>query len=123
MEGDPPAGRGQVACSGRLPEPRSRFQASLFWLSEEGGVPGETFVLNCANQEIECVIDSIEAKIDAVTLEPVQGEVGFRPTEIGRVVIRTAAPVVVEPFQEIMGMGRFVLLKGDDTVAGGIVTG
>ena len=37
-------------------------------------------------------------------------------------VIETESPVVLESFYDVQELGRFVLLRGHDVVAGGIVT-
>jgi translation elongation factor EF-1alpha len=42
-------------------------------------------------------------------------------TEAGEVIIRTAHPVVVESFYKTKELGRFVLVRGNDVVAGGII--
>ena len=42
-------------------------------------------------------------------------------TEVGNVVISAQKPVVIEKFNEIEELGRFVLVKGQDIVAGGII--
>jgi len=37
-------------------------------------------------------------------------------------VLETDEPVVVESFYDVAELGRFVLVRGHDVVAGGIVT-
>jgi len=42
--------------------------------------------------------------------------------EIGEVEIETKKPLAFTKFNDIKEMGRFVLIRGNDVVAGGIIT-
>jgi translation elongation factor EF-1alpha len=42
---------------------------------------------------------------------------------VGHVSLRTSSAVVVERFADVPELGRFVLVRRGETVAGGIVTG
>jgi len=41
--------------------------------------------------------------------------------EIGKVIIKTLKPVVIEKFSDIPGLGRFVLTQNSEICAGGII--
>ena len=115
--------RGEVACSTRLPEPVSRVRAHVFWMSKEPFKPGDSLLFRCATQEIGCTIESIGRKLDSSTLEAIEGKTrDLNNMEIGEVTLRLDAPAIVENFNEISELGRFVLTKGLDVSAGGIIT-
>ena len=127
-----PLARGQVICRpGEEPPLASGFEAHIFWLGEEGARRGEELTLRCATQEVSARIAKIRERIDTSSLEVLERdseELGS--LEVGRVLIRTAAPVVVERFEEVQELGRFVLLRGaganeeaEEISAGGIITG
>ncbi|MBP1610537.1 MAG: Sulfate adenylyltransferase subunit 1, partial [Acidobacteria bacterium] len=66
---------------------------------------------------------TIERKIDSSTLEPIAGPGDtILETEVAEVVLNARQPFVVENFQFIQELGRFVLTRGMDVVAGGVVT-
>jgi small GTP-binding protein len=119
--------RGQVGCpDGDSPFLTRRFHASVFWLSPSAldlRAGGDELTLKCATQEGPCRAAAILERIDSSTLERLPCEDGrLEHTEVGQLLIETAAPVVVESFYDVQELGRFVLVKGRDVVAGGIVT-
>lgn len=115
--------RGEVACSGTLPKTDNEIKANVFWLSKEPFKMGDSLLFRCSTQEIECTIEGIDKKLDSSTLEPIEGNTAcLNDMEIGEVKIRLKVPVVVENFNDISELGRFVLTKGLDVSAGGIIT-
>ncbi|MHC4789424.1 MAG: GTP-binding protein [Planctomycetota bacterium] len=127
FEGEAPR-RGQVGCpEADLPALTRRFGASVFWLSpsplrqEAGEEDGLAF--RCATQEQPCRVVEVQERIDSGTLEHLPlDDAGLRETEVGELILETDAPVVVESFYDVQELGRFVLARGQDVVAGGIVT-
>ena len=43
-------------------------------------------------------------------------------TEVGEVVIKTDRRICIAPFSRVRELGRFVIVEGEDTCAGGIIT-
>ncbi len=116
--------RGNVIVDGgRPPAVSDRLRASLFWMDKKPYRKGETLRLRLATQEINCEIEEIESVQDSSTLELLsENQDEIKNREAAHVVIKTFKPLVVELFNEIEELGRFVLSR-EDTVAGGIVTG
>jgi sulfate adenylyltransferase subunit 1 (EFTu-like GTPase family) len=119
--------RGQVGCpEGDGPFLTSRFRASVFWLGPSPldlGAGSDALTFKCATQEEPCRAAAILDRIDSSTLEHLPCEEGrLEHAEVGELSIETATAVVVESFYDVQELGRFVLVKGRDVVAGGIVT-
>jgi sulfate adenylyltransferase large subunit len=115
--------RGNVVCTNdSRPSVSSEVEANLFWMSKEPARVGERLRIRCATQQIPCVIKEIRKKYNSSSLE-VLGENAdtLNETEVGEVLIKADSPLVFDSFNEIQEMGRFVLEKGLDTVAGGII--
>jgi sulfate adenylyltransferase subunit 1 (EFTu-like GTPase family) len=112
--------RGNVLCSGELPEVTDTLNARVFWMSRNPMEGGERLVLRLATQEVDCSVN-VNRRIDSSTLK-VLGEGGVNNNEVAEAEIKTEKPVVVEDFNDIPELGRFVLVRGNDVVAGGIVT-
>lgn len=104
-----------------LPAVTDTIESHLFWMDEEPFKKGERITFKCATQEVMCDIEIGEV-IDSSTLEVVNrdGE-KIENRQVADVVIKTAKPVVAENFNDIPGLGRFVLER-KDTCAGGIIT-
>ena len=108
--------------TGDMPVVTDRIRANLFWMDRTPFKMGENVRFRCATQEVACEIERINTVIDSSTLELIGEDTGeIRNREVADVTIRTDAPVVVENFNKIQELGRFVLGR-EDTCAGGIIT-
>ena len=117
--------RGEVACDPENDKPTvtTRFKGKVFWMSKLPFNKSEKITLKCATQEVECIVEKIEKKLDSSTLAVLEEDAsGLNEWEVGEMVFKTDAPVVIEGFDETPELGRFVLVKGEDVCAGGIVT-
>jgi sulfate adenylyltransferase subunit 1 (EFTu-like GTPase family) len=112
--------RGMVLCAGRLPAVSDRFKATIFWMSDAPCVPGERLTLRVSTQEAWCVPEVLR-RIDSSTL----GELEIGPlqaNDVAEVALAAERPLVVSGFEEIAEVGRLVLVRGQDIVAGGIIS-
>jgi len=99
-----------------------RIKANLFWMDKIPYKMGASVWFRCGTQEVSCEIEKINRVIDSSTLEMIAENASeIKNREVADVIIRTSKPVVVENFNKIEELGRFVLGK-DDTIAGGIIT-
>jgi len=115
--------RGQVGFApGQRPPLASSFQASVFWLSPRPFTMGEQMTLRCSTQQRPCRISAIHQRIDSSSLEPLEDASRLCATEVGEVSISTATPMVVQEFQDVPELGRFVLQRDREVVGGGIIT-
>ncbi|MBN1527110.1 MAG: 50S ribosome-binding GTPase [Candidatus Omnitrophica bacterium] len=106
-----------------LPQPKNRFKADLFWMSEEPLRLGKNFVFRCATQEAACVAERIERRMNSSTLEIIEDSSSeLRLNEAAAVHFRTERPVVLEDFDFIEELGRFVIEAGKVPQGAGIIT-
>jgi sulfate adenylyltransferase large subunit len=113
--------RGEIACYGKEPQLKQEFEANIFWLASEPLKTNETLILRCATQERECKIKKIYERIDSASLEVLEKDAKeLNETEVGKVLIECDKPLVLENFNEIAPLGRFVLLRTNNVCAGGI---
>ncbi len=118
---DPAIARGEIACYGKEPQLKQEFEANIFWLANEPLKTNETLILRCATQERECKIKKIYERIDSASLEVLEKDAKeLNETEVGKVLIECNKPLVLENFNEIAPLGRFVLLRANNVCAGGI---
>jgi sulfate adenylyltransferase large subunit len=105
-----------------LPMVTKRINANIFWMDKIPFKKGEILTFRCATQEVPCEIEKINRVINSSTLELIAEEAAeIKNREVASIVIRTDKPVVVENFNKIEELGRFVLGR-EDTCAGGIIT-
>ncbi len=100
----------------------NEFHATIFWLSGNYK-KGEQLTLKCSTQEMNCTIEAVNARYDSSTMGVIeQNAEQIKETEVGEVVVKTEKPVCVTHFTDVPELGRFVIVRNNDVVAGGIVT-
>ena len=115
--------RGNIVCSTehRL-KVVSSFKASLFWMSAAAVSMNDKLTLRCSTQEVGCNVIEIFKKIDSSTLEKIEYDLKrLNRLEVGEVEMRTKKPVIISTISDVQALGRFVLLRDNTIVAGGII--
>ncbi|MFC1666972.1 sulfate adenylyltransferase subunit 1 [Candidatus Omnitrophota bacterium] len=103
--------------------PTERFKANIFWMSNNPLEINKLITLRCATQEVKCIVEKIEKRIDSSTLETLETNAGsLKQNEIGTLTLKTKSPLIVERFDIIEELGRFILERENSTCAGGIIT-
>jgi small GTP-binding protein len=99
-----------------------KIKANIFWMDSMGYRAGETLLFRCVTQEIPCRIEKINKKFDPASMELIEKDASsIKGAEVADILIQLDQKVVVDPFNEIPEMGRFVLEKDGRPVAGGII--
>ena len=100
----------------------SNFRANLFWMNTVAVSVGDKLILRCSTQEVTCSISEIFKKINSSTLEKIEDNLaGLNKLEVGEVEIKTKKPIVISTIANVQALGRFVLLRNNTIVAGGII--
>ncbi len=103
-------------------QPVNTISGNLFWMSKEPMNMSDQLTLQCATQETGINIKKISNRIDSSSLEQISSEAdSLKETEIATVEINTDDPIMVEDFNKIPELGRFVLMRNGSVVAGGII--
>ncbi len=114
--------RGNIICEpNNLPTVTNQFKAHIFWMSKEPLKKGERVFLKCSTQNTICEIKDFVRILNSSTLEVKQNNKQIENREVADVIIKTDKPIVVENFNKVEELGRFVLERLN-TCAGGIIT-
>ena len=99
------------------------FTAHLAWFAAAPLEPGRRYLIKHATQTVRAVIDAIDYRLDVNTLERETGVSEFALNDIGRVRIKTARPLPVDPYADNRTTGSFILIdeSSNQTVAGGMI--
>jgi sulfate adenylyltransferase large subunit len=125
LEDDLDVGRGSmIVAPERLPAVTRSLVADICWMdAEEPLRPRGQFLLKSSTQRVRAVVTELVDRLDIHTL----ARVG-RPDEVwlnglARVAIRTASPIVVDPYLRDRWTGSFILIdpRTHQTVAAGMV--
>jgi sulfate adenylyltransferase subunit 1 (EFTu-like GTPase family) len=99
-----------------------KIKANIFWMDPMGYRAGETLLFRCVTQEIPCRIEKINRKFDPASMELTEEDASsINTAEVADILLQLDEKAVVDPFNEIPEMGRFVLEKEGIPVAGGII--
>lgn len=116
--------RGNIVCMpGHEPVLTDTIHANIFWMSRTPGRKGEKLTFRCATQETSCKIEAIDKKIDSSTLKLIaENAEDIHNLEVAEVTLKAKKAVAVKDFNDVQEMGRFVLVRDENTCAGGIIT-
>ena len=115
---------GMVICKKEnLPKVTKEFKARLFWMVNNNLDINDNLILRCSTQETKCKIKEIQKRIDSSTLDILEENSKLlKETEVGEVIINTDKELIIENFNNIPELGRFVIIKDLNTAGAGIIT-
>ncbi len=96
------------------------FRGRVFWLGHNPLQPGKRYTLKLNTGEYPVEIEKIEQVIDVSDLGSTSPDQVER-NSVGEVVIRTRGQIALDPFEQNMHTGRFVLIEDFDIVGGGLI--
>jgi bifunctional enzyme CysN/CysC len=105
------------------PAPSRLVEADVCWMSEAPLRARGRYLLKHATTTVRAIVDEVVDRVDVVAGEREPGGDGLGLNDIGRVRLRTSAPLVCDPYRENRATGSFILIDeaSNDTVAGGMV--
>ena len=117
--------RGDLLVRSEEPRPTVSQDASLMvcWLREEPLQLGKRYVIRQATAETIGVVKEIAYKIDIRTLDRIEGVANLEANDIACLRIRTAQPLVFDPYAGNRTTGSLVFIDPDtnDTVGAGMI--
>jgi sulfate adenylyltransferase subunit 1 len=122
LKGRPRVRRGQILTADLSSKITDAIDANIFWMDPAGFQMGESLLFRCVTQEVPCRIEKIYRRFDPAAMEWVEKDASsIKGAEVAHALIHLEASVVVDSFNDIPEMGRFVLEKNGRPVAGGII--
>ncbi len=107
------------------PQVGQDLEAMICWFGEKPLNPRGRFILRHTSREVQAVIKEVKYKVNINTLHKIEDELEFRMNDIGRISIRTSAPVIFDPYSKNRITGSFILIDAgtNETVAAGMIRG
>ncbi len=124
LEDELDVSRGELIChTEEAPTVARELRADLCWMSGELLRPGARFVLKHTSRTVTAVVDGFEDLLDTHSLGRIgpPGELGLN--DIGKVRLRTSAPLTFDPYSRNRRTGSFILIDeaSNATVAAGMI--
>jgi sulfate adenylyltransferase subunit 1 (EFTu-like GTPase family) len=126
LEDDIDIARGDMICRpNNQPTITTEIEAMICWMHERPLEPGNRYVIKHTTRSGKAVVDDVRYRIDVNTLHRDPAAVALHLNEIGRVHLRTSAPLMVDEYRLNRQTGSFILIDEttNDTVAAGMVVG
>lgn len=97
------------------------LKSTLVWMDEHQATTGGKFILQSGSREVLTKIANIDAKIDTVSFDELEGEQTIATNDIVNVQLRTNKPIYLDQFSENKTNGSFILVdpSTNNTVAVG----
>ena len=116
--------RGELICRPeQAPTVARELQADVCWLNERPLRAGGRYVIKHTTRSATAIVEELEDRVDVHTLQraPAPGELELN--DIGRVRLRTSAPLAFDPYVGNRRTGSFILIDEatNETVGAGMV--
>jgi sulfate adenylyltransferase large subunit len=124
LEDELDVSRGETICRpDQAPTVARELEADVCWMAEQPLRAGGRYVIKHTTRSATAVVDEITDHVDVDTLERggPPGELGLN--DIGRVRLRTSAPLVFDPYASNRRTGSFILIDeaSNETVGAGMI--
>jgi len=117
--------RGDMIVKGNNPPKSGQdIEAMICWFSSTKTLsPRGRYVIRHTTKEAKAVVSEIRYKVDINTLHKIEGDPQFTLNEIGRISLRTSAPLFYDSYRRNRNTGSFILIDEgtNETVAAGMI--
>jgi sulfate adenylyltransferase large subunit len=124
LEDELDVSRGELICHpDEAPAVARELDADVCWMTDELLRPGARYLIKQTSRSATAVIDSITDMVDVHTLERMAAPQELGLNDIGRVHLRTSAPLVFDPYTSNRRTGSFILIDEatNGTVGAGMI--
>jgi sulfate adenylyltransferase large subunit len=107
----------------QTPTVARELEADVCWMTDQPLRPGGRYVVKHTTREVTAIVDQLCDHVDVHTLERAGAPQELALNDIGRVRLRTNAPLVFDPYDQNRRTGSFILIDeaSNNTVGAGLV--
>ncbi len=124
LEDDLDVSRGDMVCRpGNQPAIVREIDATVCWMAETPLTTGRTYLLKQTTRSVKAVVERLHYRIDMRTLHREEGTRELGLNEIGRLIMRTSTPLLVDDYRRNRTTGSFILVdpSTNETVGAGVL--
>jgi sulfate adenylyltransferase subunit 1 (EFTu-like GTPase family) len=95
----------------------------ICWMTDEPLRQGARLSIKQTTRNARVIVDELRYRLDVNTLHRDLEATEFGLNDIGRVKLKTSAPLIVDPYRRNRATGSFILIDEatNNTVAGGMI--
>jgi sulfate adenylyltransferase subunit 1 len=99
------------------------IEAMICWFSAKPMAHRAKLLLRHTTQETKAIVQEVKYHVDINTLHKIEGVDSFSINDIGRITLRTAAPLLYDSYRRNRSTGSFILIDPgtNETVAAGMI--
>lgn len=81
------------------------------------------YILRHTTKEVKAIVKEVRYKVNINTLHKIEADLEFTLNDIGRISLRTSAPIIADSYKRNRITGSFVLIddQTNETVAAGMI--
>ncbi len=124
LEDDIDISRGDMICRpNNHPDATQDLDLMVCWLNQSALKPGGKYLIRHSSNEARCVVKGVRYKMDINTLHRLEDDREIGLNDIGRIFLRAAKPLMVDPYKKNRNTGSVILVDEftNETVAAGMV--
>lgn len=106
------------------PEPIQDVDAMICWFSSDKKLSGRgKYILRHTTKEVKAIVKEVRYKVNINTLHKIEDDLVFSLNDIGRIALRTSAPIIADSYKTNRITGSFILIDEltNETVAAGMI--
>lgn len=105
------------------PEPTQDIDAMVCWFDSKPLVGSGKYILRHTTKEVKAIVTEVCYKVNINTLHKVEDDITLNLNDIGRIKVRTSAPLITDSYKSNRITGSFVLIDEltNATVAAGMI--
>jgi bifunctional enzyme CysN/CysC len=126
LEDDLDVSRGDlVAAIDEPPVVAREFEADVCWMDSRPLQAGRRYAIKHTTREAAAIVEAVLDRTDVHTLERSPDPGMLELNDIGRVALRTSAPLAIDPYRANRRTGSFILIDeaSNATVGAGMISG
>jgi sulfate adenylyltransferase subunit 1 len=99
------------------------IEMMICWLNEKKLQPGGKYTIRHTTKECRCVIKDVRYKVNINTLHRIEDDTTIGLNDIGRILIRTTAPLFYDSYNKNRSTGSVILIDEftNETVGAGMI--
>jgi sulfate adenylyltransferase large subunit len=116
--------RGETICRpDQAPTVARELEADVCWMTDVPLRSGGRYLIKQTTNTVTAIVDELRDHVDVHTLERAGAPRELALNDIGRVRLRTSAPLVFDPYESNRRTGSFILIDeaSNETVAAGMI--
>jgi len=124
LQDDLDVSRGDMICRPHnQPAIVREIDTTVCWMAEAPLTPGSSYLLKHTTRSVKAVVERLHYRIDMKTLHREEGAPQLGLNDIGRVILRTSTPLLVDDYRRNRSTGSFILVDPatNETVGAGVL--